>query len=34
MRGAELYMGFAPQNEDFYISINRSYWAFTGKEVR
>jgi hypothetical protein len=33
MRGAELYRGFVPQSEDFYISINRSNWAFVGMEA-
>jgi hypothetical protein len=33
MRGTELYRGFVPQSEDFYISINSSYWVFAGKEV-
>ena len=33
MRCTELHRNFVPQGEDFYISINRSYWAFVRKEV-
>jgi len=28
MRGAETYKDFVLQSEDFYISINLSYWPF------
>ena len=34
MRGAEMYRDFVPQSEEFYISINRSYWALVREEVK
>ena len=31
MKGTKLYRDFVPQNEYFFISMNRSYWTFEGR---